>query len=113
MNDAPRLLGMFSYQVLAAVASLQPDRAYGLAIQRLFRQRTGRAPAASAIYVTLDRLERAGLVLSSETEPRPVRGGRRRRVYRLTDAGASARAETARSLSAMGHASNPGRHAIA
>lgn len=47
----------------------------------------GRAPTLGAIYNTLARLERKGLVASRLGEPSPVRGGRRKRHYRVLPAG--------------------------
>jgi DNA-binding PadR family transcriptional regulator len=87
MSDAP--LGPLELNVVLAVARLGDD-AYGLAIRRDLAARTGRDHSVGAIYTTLARLETKGLVTSRLTEPLPVRGGRARREFRLTGAGARA-----------------------
>ena len=75
--------------VLLAVARLADD-AYGAAVQREVGARRGREYAVGAIHTALQRLEDKGLVVSRMGEPLPVRGGRARRYYRLTTAGAEA-----------------------
>ena len=45
---------------------------------------------AGAVYTTLDRLEGKGLLSCRLEDGTPERGGRARRFYRLTAAGASA-----------------------
>jgi len=101
VSQDPRLLGTLQYRILAAVSFLQPDRSHGLEIQRLLKERTGRAPTAEAVYVSLDRMERKGLLSSGQSEPAPVKGGRRRRVYRLTEDGARARHEMDATVAAL------------
>jgi PadR family transcriptional regulator, regulatory protein PadR len=93
MRDAT--LGTLELTVLLAVARLG-DEAYGLAIRRDVSARTGREHSVGAVYTTLYRLEEKGLVSSSASEPLPVRGGRSRRQFRLTDAGRRAVAEAQR-----------------
>ena len=75
--------------VLLAVARLGDD-AYGAAVQRDVSERRGHEYAVGAIHTALQRLEDKGLVASRMGEPLPVRGGRARRYYRLTTAGADA-----------------------
>jgi DNA-binding PadR family transcriptional regulator len=75
--------------VLLAVAHLG-DGAYGAAVQRDVSARRGRDYAAGAIHTALQRLEDKGLLTSRTGDPLPVRGGRARRYFRLTAAGADA-----------------------
>ena len=75
--------------VLTSVARLG-DAAYGLRLQRDIAERLGREYAVGAIYTALHRLETKALVRSRMTEPLAVRGGRARRVYRLSAAGVRA-----------------------
>ena len=93
MRDAS--LGTLELTVLLAVARLGDD-AYGLAIRRDVSARTGREHSVGAVYTTLYRLEEKGLVASSASEPLPVRGGRSRRQFTLTDAGRRAVTEAQR-----------------
>jgi DNA-binding PadR family transcriptional regulator len=88
-------LGPLELTILLAVARLGDD-AYGLSIRRDLAARTGRDHSVGAIYTTLGRLEAKGLVTSRMTEPLPVRGGRSRREFQLTGAGARALREAAR-----------------
>lgn len=93
--NAPSL-GDFELAVLLAVGRLRND-AYGLRVQREVSATRRRECAVGAIYTTLQRLEVKGLVVSSMTDPLPVRGGRSRRQYQLTTAGKQA-LRAARSL---------------
>ena len=61
--------------------------ASGATIQRVLDTEAGRTVSLGAIYTALDRLVRMGLVESWLGEPTPIRGGRRKRHYRLTPAG--------------------------
>src|SRR6185437_3674021 len=80
-----RLLGDFETSLLLAVISLQDD-AYGPKIAAAIEQRTGRKPAPGAIYTGLARIEQKGYVSSHESQPTAVRGGRRRRYYKVEEA---------------------------
>jgi DNA-binding PadR family transcriptional regulator len=93
-------LGTLELSTLLAVASLAED-AYGLSIRRDLTDRTGREYAAGAVYTTLQRLEDKGLLTSRAGTPLPVRGGRSRRYYRLTGAGARALREAERRAASM------------
>lgn len=70
-------LGEFELVVLLALARL-PAGAYGASIHREIHEATGRDVSIPAVYVTLKRMERKGLVTSSMGEGdgatrRPVR----------------------------------------
>ena len=54
---------------------------------------TGREVAFGAIYTTLDRLEQKGLVRTTLGEATAERGGRAKRLVKLTKAGREAAAE--------------------
>jgi len=102
--DMADLLGTFEQIVLLAVLGLE-DEAYGRAVLREVQRapQRGRSISAGAVYATLDRLESKAL-LSSRLEPgTPARGGRARRFYRLTAAGASALTEARITLEKMWH----------
>jgi DNA-binding PadR family transcriptional regulator len=81
--------GSLETMILLAVAQLG-EGAYGAAVQRDVSARRGRAYAAGAIHTALQRLEDKGLLTSRTGDPLPVRGGRARRYFRLTAAGADA-----------------------
>jgi len=72
--------------VLLVVWNLQ-DEASCLPIQRKLKEATGHEWSLGSIYDPLDRLERKKLLASHLTEPTRERGGRSRRIYRLTTLG--------------------------
>jgi PadR family transcriptional regulator PadR len=54
---------------------------------------TGRQCSLGALYTTLDRLERKGFIKTCMGDPRPERGGRAKRMVRITaEGGRKARA---------------------
>lgn len=78
-------LGELQHMTMLAVARLA-EGAYGAAIREELRQVAGRAVTVPTVYVTLIRLEKEGLVRSAD-QAAGARGGRARRVFRLTPAG--------------------------
>jgi PadR family transcriptional regulator PadR len=83
------VLGDFEQLVLFGVLRLGDD-AYGSAIRQEIHRRSGRDVSINAVYTTLDRLERKGLLRSWVGEPTAQRGGRRRKCYALRAAGTAA-----------------------
>ena len=84
-------LGEFEHLVLAA--ALRLEEGYGASLIREIEERTGRQVHAGSLYVTLDRLERKGLLSSRQGAADPERGGRPKRFVRPTPAGVRALAE--------------------
>lgn len=81
-------LGEFEELVLTMVGILQ-DEAYGNAIVNEIKQRVDRDVKLSAVHVTLYRLEDKGFVKSSMGGATNERGGRRKRIFYITNAGLS------------------------
>jgi len=79
-------LGEFEELVLTMVAVLQ-EEAYGNAIVNEIKKRLGRDSNLSAVHVTLYRLEDKGYVKSSMGGATNARGGRRKRIFTITNAG--------------------------
>jgi DNA-binding PadR family transcriptional regulator len=79
-------LGELEQVLLLALLRLGGE-AYGAAIRQEIRERTKRSITPGAIYPTLDRLEERGLLRSRLGDPRPERGGRARRYFKVTAAG--------------------------
>src|SRR5580765_6629699 len=78
-------LGEFEQMVLLAVLCAEKDtEAYGITVYDELTTRTRRRVARGAVYMTLDRLEKKGLLSSSLTAPTAERGGRAKRCYRVT-----------------------------
>jgi PadR family transcriptional regulator, regulatory protein PadR len=94
-----KLLTDFELMILLSI--LRVDEAYGVAIAREIEQTAGRGVMLGAVYTALDRLEARGLVASRVGDPRPERGGRARRYFRVTGRGVKAAKETQRALMAM------------
>jgi DNA-binding PadR family transcriptional regulator len=80
------MLGEFEYLLLSAAVRLG-DGAYGAAIRREIEGATKRRCSIGALYTTLDRLEAKGLVRSWMGDPTPQRGGRQKRMVRVTGKG--------------------------
>lgn len=78
--------GDFEQQVLLAVWRLA-ENAYGATVRDELETRSGRSVAQGAVYVTLMRLEKKGLLVSRLSDPTPVRGGKAKRRFRITPEG--------------------------
>jgi DNA-binding PadR family transcriptional regulator len=86
------MLGEFEYLLLAAAARLGED-AYGVAIRQEIENATRGRCSIGALYTTLDRLETKGFVRTWMGDPTPERGGRPKRMVRVTGEGARAARE--------------------
>ena len=82
----PHLPGDFEQQVLLAVWRLG-DSAYGASVRDELEARTGVGVAQGAVYTTLLRLEKKGLLSSHLSDPTPVRGGKAKRLFSITPTG--------------------------
>jgi DNA-binding PadR family transcriptional regulator len=80
------MLGEFEYLLLSATARLG-EEAYGAAIRQEIENATGRNCSIGALYTTMDRLETKGLLKTWMGEATPVRGGRPKRMVKLTAKG--------------------------
>jgi DNA-binding PadR family transcriptional regulator len=85
------LLGEFEHLVLATAFRLESG--YGAELVRDLEERAGRQVQGGALYVTLDRLERKGYLVSRMGEPNSKRGGRPKRFVEVTPEGVRALAE--------------------
>jgi len=79
-------LGEFEELVLTMVGILQ-EEAYGNAIVEEIKNRVARDVNLSAVHVTLYRLEDKGYVKSKMGGATNERGGRRKRIFTITNAG--------------------------
>lgn len=99
MSDEVRPLGEFEQMVLLAVLCAdKAGEAYGITVYDELVARTKRRVARGAVYMTLDRLEKKGLLSSFQTEPTAERGGRAKRCYRVTKPAKAALRESRRAL---------------
>jgi len=79
-------LGEFEQMLLLAALRLG-DEAYGVALMEELEKTVGRRVSRGSVYVTLDRMEEKGWVVSSLSEPRAERRGRPRRIVKVTPDG--------------------------
>ena len=93
-------LGDLQHMAMLAVARLGKE-AYGAAIRGELMVVADRKVTVPTVYVTLVRLEEQGLVRSSEAPGTGARGGRPRRVFRLTPEGWQALEESRVAMSRM------------
>ena len=91
------LIGEFEQVVLLSLLRLG-NGTWGAAIRRDIQERTTRELPVSVVYVTLQRLEKKGMVKSYVGEPTAERGGRRRRHYLIDTRGEQALGRSYRAL---------------
>lgn len=82
-------IGEFEYLLLTSAARLG-EEAYGAAIRREIQGATKRRCSIGALYTTLDRLETKGLLKTWMGDATPQRGGRAKRMVRVTAKGIQA-----------------------
>lgn len=80
-------LGDIEHFVLVALLRLGGE-SYGVPILEEIAARTGRGVSRPAVYIALRRLEAKGLLKSRLGEATAERGGRAKRYFRITRAGA-------------------------
>ena len=73
-------------QILLTVWRLGVE-AYGIAVYDHINRITGKNLAVGGIYYPLERLVKQGYLRAEQGEPTPVRGGKSKRYYRLTELG--------------------------
>jgi DNA-binding PadR family transcriptional regulator len=88
------LLSRIEEILLLTVWELGPEVAYGVPIRERVQRVLGRRMSIGAIYVPLERMVERGWLRAAAGEPTPVRGGRRKRYYRVTARGLRALRET-------------------
>ena len=105
-------LGEFEQLTLLAVLRLG-DGAYGVTVRQAIEEVTGRDVSAGAVYTTLARLEKRGLVSSRIGESAPERTGQRRKYYRVLPEGAAMVHESVNAVSRMVEGVAPRLEALA
>ena len=83
------MLGEFEYVLITTAAGLG-ENAYGVAIRDEVEAAIQRKCSMGALYTTLDRLEAKGLLKTWVGEATPQRGGRGKRMVRVTPQGVRA-----------------------
>src|ERR1700677_2123541 len=80
------MLGEFEYLMITAAAGLG-DKAYGAAIREEIEHTPGRKCSSGALYTTIERLEKKGMLTTWMGDATPQRGGRAKRMVRVTAKG--------------------------
>lgn len=86
------MLGEFEYVLITAAASLG-ENAYGATIREELGKAAGRKCSVGALYTTIDRLEKKGMLKTWMGEAIAQRGGRAKRMVRVTPKGIRAAKE--------------------
>jgi len=86
------MLGEFEYMLITVAAGLG-ENAYGAAIREEFDKGAGRKCSIGALYTTIERLERKGMLRTWMGEATAQRGGRAKRMVRVTPKGMHAAKE--------------------
>jgi DNA-binding PadR family transcriptional regulator len=81
--------GEFEMLLMLAVMRLG-ENAYGVTIREELENETSRKLTLGTVYKTLGRLEDKGYVSSRTSDPVAARGGRRKKLYRLSPSGLDA-----------------------
>ncbi len=97
----PETLAEFELLVMLAALRLGPEEAYTVSIADDIQRKTGRSVRRANVYTTLQRLEAKGLVSTRLGDPRPERGGKRRRLVALEPRGLAALRSTTAAIRAM------------
>ncbi len=100
MSDKEKFLGEFEQFILLSILKLS-DNAYGSAIRRLLAEAVKRDVTIGALYTTLERLEKKGLLTSKMGEVTPERGGRAKKYFKLTAQGQKALKRSKEALTNM------------
>lgn len=79
-------IGEFEELVLLVVGVLYDD-AYAVAITKEISNQSGRSVNVSAVHKSLYRLEKKGILASRLSDPEAKRGGKRKRLFRITPFG--------------------------
>ena len=106
MGTEQQPIGEFEQMILLAVLQRKDD-AYGITIHEELARHTSRAVARGAVYMTLDRLEKKGLLKSTLSDPTAERGGRAKRCYALTKSAVQALKTSRRTLLSLWNGLEP------
>lgn len=74
-------------EMVILLAAAMKEEAYAVSIAREYALRTSNEISIPAIHTVLKRLETKGFLKSYESSPTSERGGRKKRIYQLTNAG--------------------------
>lgn len=100
MSNKDKFLGEFEQFLLLAILRLG-ENAYGSTIRQLLAESIARDVTIGALYTTLERLEKKGLVESKMGEATAERGGRAKKYFKVSAQGQTALKRSKQALSNM------------
>ena len=100
MTDKEKFLGEFEQITLLAVMRLG-DGAYGTTVRQVLSDTINRDVTIGALYTTLERMEKKGLLESKMGEATPERGGRAKKYFKLTAKGVTALKRSKQALTTL------------
>ena len=100
MANKRSYLGEFEHCVLLSILQLK-DNAYGVSIRAQLKKAIDRDVSLGAIYSTIERLENKGLIQSEKSEALPERGGKPKRLVKVTSSGHKELIETKKRIDTM------------
>jgi len=98
--DKQKFLGEFEQFILLAILKLG-EGAYGSTIRQVLAETIARDVTIGALYTTLERLEKKGLVESKMGEATAERGGRAKKYFKVSAQGQSALKRSKQALHSM------------
>ena len=98
--DKQKFLGEFEQFILLAILKLG-ENAYGSTIRQLLADTIQRDVTIGALYTTLERLEKKGLLESKMGEATAERGGRAKKYFKVSAQGQSALKRSKHALHSM------------
>lgn len=100
MTEKEKFLGEFEQFLLLSILKLG-DNAYGSTIRQLLAETIQRDVTIGALYTTLERLEKKGLLDSKMGEVTPERGGRAKKYFKVTAKGLQSLKRSKQALTSM------------
>ncbi len=100
MANKQNYLGEFEHCVLLSIVHLMPN-AYGVTIRQYLQDTIQREVTLGALYATIERLEKKGFIASWKGDSTPERGGKAKRMVKITPDGQKAIEQTRQRLQSL------------
>ena len=79
-------LGYLEETVLLLVMIME-EESYGFTVSQEYEKQTGKSISISAVHTVLSRMEKKGFIKSEMGGATDNRGGRRKRIFKITELG--------------------------
>ena len=80
-------LGNLEEVILLIIAIMHGDEIYGFSVMLKYKEQTGKSLSMPAVHTVLKRLEKKGFLNSTMGAASNKRGGKRKRLYQITQYG--------------------------